>query len=406
MKNQSILIPILLALCTSCDVKRESAFFTATNAIDIERTEVIVLTKSQITEKLPTLEADEIPVIKDQDGNLIPYQLDDIDSDDTWDELSIAVPFAANEIKKLVLEKVSNSDAPKFEKMTDVHMGIGKAKPIASEVQKYVRTVDPRNIDSLFIQMEGPAWENDKVGFRMYFDPRNGIDIFGKTTTQPTLHKQGLSTNYHDQANWGMDILKVGTSLGAGSVALKYKDSLYRLQGVYGATFKTITEGPARAIFEMVYLDEPVGDKRINVTHRISIEKGDWFYKSEIMLYGQTAGMELVTGIVNLKPNVLSSDKSINNMFIMRSYGLQSENKDNLGMALIVPNSDVTLSAAPETGDGITQTHLINLKTGDKHNYYFMSGWEPSDMQFKTSEGFKQATLNAASMIANPIKIQ
>jgi len=28
-------------------------------------------------------------------------------------------------------------------------------------------------------QMEGPGWENDVVGFRNYFDARNGIDIYG-----------------------------------------------------------------------------------------------------------------------------------------------------------------------------------------------------------------------------------
>lgn len=50
--------------------------------------------------------------------------------------------------------------------------------------------------------MEGPAGKNDKVGFRNYYDLRNGMDIFGKITDKMVLDTIGLTGSYHDLSNW------------------------------------------------------------------------------------------------------------------------------------------------------------------------------------------------------------
>ncbi|GAK94660.1 glycosyl hydrolase [Nonlabens ulvanivorans] len=378
------------------------------NEIDIARTEVVVISKKQLLEKLPEFDERHVLVLKDITGTLIPYQLDDMNQDGIWDEVAMAVDFTPNEEKKVIVSASAKAGQkqPQFSKMTDVHFGVGTAKPMASEVQKYTRSYDPREKDSLFFQMEGPAWENDKVGFRMYFDPRNGIDIFGKTTTEPTLHKQGLSTDYHEKADWGMDILKVGNSLGAGSIAFKHQDSLYRLTGWNGTRFEAITEGPARAIFRMTYLDEYIGDKSYHIVHTVTIEKGDWFYKSDVELHGITDGIKLYTGIVNLKENRLKFYNSDDGVDVLYSFGKQSENDDHLGMAIITSQSLTAYLDAPSDSNGITNTYLLDLKEGKNHTFYFMSGWEASDKQFNTIEGFEKNLKQSTKMINSPITIQ
>ncbi len=408
MRYLTILLGAFSVLFISCDEKKEDAFFMLHNEIDIARTEVVVISKKQLLEKLPDFDERHVLILKDTSGTPIPYQLDDLNQDHIWDEVAMAVDFTPNEEKKVIVSASAKArqKQPQFSKMTDVHFGVGKAKPEASEVQKYTRSYDPREKDSLFFQMEGPSWENDKVGFRMYFDPRNGIDIFGKTTEEPTLHKQGLSTNYHEKADWGMDILKVGNSLGAGSIAFKHQDSLYRLTGWNGTRFEAIAEGPARAIFKMTYLDEPIGDQSYHIVHTITIEKGDWFYKSDIEVHGVLNGIELVTGIVDIKENSFNTINNSKGEKTLLSYGKQSENDDNLGMAIITNNKNVTSYPAPINGDGITNTHLLNLGNGKNHNFYFMSGWEASDTQFKTIEGFEKLLEQSTKMINSPITIQ
>src|SRR5690606_24347117 len=71
---------------------------------------------------------------------------------------------------------------------------------------------------SEFIRYEGPGRESDKVAYRFYLDWRNGFDIFGKKIPDMVLQNVGQDgyQSYHEPADWGMDLLKVGKSLGAG----------------------------------------------------------------------------------------------------------------------------------------------------------------------------------------------
>ncbi|MEJ2298729.1 MAG: DUF4861 family protein, partial [Woeseiaceae bacterium] len=71
---------------------------------------------------------------------------------------------------------------------------------------------------SEYIRYEGPGIESDKVGYRVYLDWRNGFDVFGKTTDAMVLQDVGLDgyDSYHEPADWGLDILKVGDAVGIG----------------------------------------------------------------------------------------------------------------------------------------------------------------------------------------------
>ena len=81
--------------------------------------------------------------------------------------------------------------------------------------------VPPEHKDhSWFIRYEGPGWESDKVGYRFYLDQRNATDVFGKKIPDMVLQNVGLDgfDSYHNLQPWGMDVMKVGKSLGVGSI--------------------------------------------------------------------------------------------------------------------------------------------------------------------------------------------
>jgi len=51
-----------------------------------------------------------------------------------------------------------------------------------------------------FIRYEGPGWENSQIGYRLYLDWRNAIDIFGKkvdTLVLPFIGQKGFDS-YHE----------------------------------------------------------------------------------------------------------------------------------------------------------------------------------------------------------------
>jgi hypothetical protein len=397
------LLAVSSLILTSCGDKKEVSYFVLENPLDTARTEVVIFSKEEVMELFPDIRRYDIPALVDEKGAIFPYQLDDLDNDKEWDEMAVAIDFKKLEHKRVRFIAFAKALLPIFPVSTDIHFGKGNVKPYAREVQKYTRTEDPRKNDTIFLQLGGPTWENEKVGFRMNFDPRNTIDVFGKTSSKMLLKEQGLTTSAEKKSDWGMKITDSKKSLGAGSLAINYQDSLYRLQGVYGARFEVIADGPVRSIFTVTYLDEPIGDVRINAVHQINIEKGDWFYKSDVTLHGKTQGMELVTGIIDSKANEIKSEQISNGGTIIYTYGTQSENDDLLGMAVISPPDNLSLSKTSDNQSGIDETHLIRFTNKTSQAFYFMSGWEASDPRFQTEEGFKAAVKEAQTFITQPI---
>jgi len=56
-----------------------------------------------------------------------------------------------------------------------------------------VRIPDDHTDHNALFKYEGPGWESDKVGYRLYIDWRNRIDIFGKQTNDLVLSNVGIN---------------------------------------------------------------------------------------------------------------------------------------------------------------------------------------------------------------------
>ncbi len=409
MKNTPLLLAIFSILMISCknDQKKESVksdFLAVKNPIALERlSEIVKIKKNEFPGDVSAV------TLQLEDGSAIPFQTVDTDQDGNWDELVLALDFKPNEEKKIIIARDSTTTSTTFKNTTDVHFGIGKDKASTAEVQEYTRIGDPRTIrDTLFFQMEGPSWENDKVGFRIYFDPRNGIDIFGKTTDTLALKHVGLlKGDYHKQDSWGMDVLKVSNSLGAGSIAISMNDKLYRITGKNSATFKALTEGPVMASFVLEYPKEEINGDTISVTHKINIYKGRYYYESEVSFKDLPDNMNMATGIVNLRPNEPNNFEK-EDYYVLSSYGNQSENNDNLGMAVLADkNKLIKTGILPEENEDINNTYFVTLKAqNDKPvKYYFYSGWSASDSAFTTASGFNDKLSELAMRLSHPIQV-
>ena len=94
-----------------------------------------------------------------------------------------------------------------------------------------------KRTDALFSwKFEGPGWENDVDAFRLYFDERNGIDLYGKI--RPTLQLRKIGSPdylYYDESPEGRDIFKVGASMGIGGVGILVNGQVGETSGREGA---------------------------------------------------------------------------------------------------------------------------------------------------------------------------
>jgi hypothetical protein len=267
-----------------------------------------------------------------------------------------------------------------------------------------------------YYQTEGPAWENDKVGFRIYLDLRNAKDIFGKTTSamvMDTVGSYGDKYYHHFDERWGMDILKVGTSLGAGALAIQVKtpagkDTIIRLGGdaVEQTSYELIKDGPQEAIIKLHYKNWKVLNNTYNLTKDISIKAGNYFYESSVVINGLKGNEKLVTGIVNLKSSQ-SFTLNNKNTHILYTHDKQSENNDNLGMAIMVKQNDSPLfGETQKEGPGITNTYFtaLNVKNNQPVVFRYYACWEATDTNFKNKDYFQRFLLNEAVKWSNEVK--
>ncbi|MFT4156048.1 DUF4861 domain-containing protein [Parafilimonas sp.] len=407
----------LLAGCAG-----KSFQFTVTNPSNHARqNELVVLSRADIEKKMAV---DKGFSVIDANNNPVITQLDDLDKDGKWDEACFLYSFKPNETITFTTSDNNVDSAASLahvrlrKKITDTTFGDDIPKetmPLHNPPTDFSKQPLP-----LYLT-EGPAWENDKVAFRLYFDTRNGKDIFGKTEPALVMDTVGANANnsYHELSHWGMDILHAGNSLGAGSLAFKVDgiDSVIRLGGenVSSETYEKLADGLLRAVFKITY-QFTIKDKPVTITDETSIWGGQYFYQSKITASGMPGGVALQTGMADFYENT-SGHFVKDSAAVLYSYGKQSENHDNLGMAIIVPAKTFTaIDTLPKeivTGklayvQKVYDSYITGQAISDEQpaTYRFYAAWEKSNNQFSNPEGFKSYITGQADNFSNPVAIR
>ena len=145
----------------------------------------------------------------------IPVQYIDENGDDRWDQVIFLYSFAPREKAIVKITASNDSDPVGVDQRAHVRMRM-KTSSEAFGPNLTSVTMPVKNPQTDFSKQklpmyltEGPAWENDKVAFRLYFDVRNNKDIYGKTTSRMMMDTVGANTkmSYHLLSEWGMDVL-------------------------------------------------------------------------------------------------------------------------------------------------------------------------------------------------------
>ncbi len=375
--------------------------------------ELVILKRNDLEKKLGKISDGKF--IDVQAKEPVAIQFDDLDGDGKWDEAIFLYSFKSKEnvdfrvsISDVLLSANKRTNVRLAKKTAAGHYGMPLQKEVmADNAQPNDFTKNPIPL----YQVEGPVWENDKVAFRSYFDVRNAKDIFGKTTTAMVMDTVGTYGDkyYHSfDKNWGMDILKVGNSLGAGGIAVLVdkngKDTLVKLAGnnIGKTSYELVTRGPVRSVFRIHYQDWIVEGKNFQVTEEISIWGGQYFYEDKVSIAPEAT---LVTGIVNLHSKTSNQLKE-GKANVLFTFDKQSENNDFLGMGIISRNPLKKFGEALLSGNGITNTYTMEFNSSTQPVVFrFFSAWEKTDPSFKNKKYFENLLITESLKWNNPIKL-
>lgn len=413
-----------LAMLTGCNPPQSLKEFTVENPLDINREdEALVLTRAQLnpTEKLLK------PVITNRQGEYIPCQLDDLDGDGEWDELAFVYTFSPSEKTRLKVEWIAPERYPVFAPRTNVRYGKMTSPGIIEELSRDAHDKHnlPRGSEMYPYPMDGPVWENDKMGFRQYFDGRNCCDVFGKRISEMVLDTVGISPEGHPAntyqvvREWGCDILSAANSFGLGGLAMQTPDSLVRMgvpasytEDVIDSTYyELVTEGPVRSIIRLTYKGWQIGNNKIDLCEEISIWAGKYGYEKRISTTTLPGNYFLVTGIVNnLNTQPFTEEEYEGKQYAMLTHDKQTVNESfYFGMSLLIPGDNlVETFHAPEENADIIKTWCVKMKpdANGLYNYRAYAAWELRDKQFRERETFINLIAHEALCINHPIIIQ
>lgn len=328
------------------------------------------------------------------------------------DEILVALNLKANEAKELKFVKGRKPSA--FANRT--YAEIAMKKNLQHDGKKFRGTkftnVNKVKVPAIhtdhdaLLKYEGPGWESEKVGYRFYLDWRNATDIWGKKVNSLVLASVGVTDSlglnedsYHTMQDWGMDIFKVGTSLGIGALGMLADGKVNMISKTDSVLCRVSKIGCIKSEIATNYFGWTVGDKKYNVESRFSITAGSRLTKHSVKIDGEPEN--LVTGLAKYAGTNLTKLNPENGWGYLALYGKQSLSADNLGIAILFKKKDLV----ELTEDAVSQ--IVKLKPAKgKLEYYFCAAWEQEPGGIKTQEEFDKYLASVVEELNNPLTIE
>src|SRR5882762_736712 len=235
-------------------------------APDFKAGDVIVTTSdaSTLEEDARTLQTIELP-----------SQADDLDGDNKYAELAFQI-----ELK------------PKQTRIVTIAYGD------TATIQRLRSDYPKRTAAKFTMKFDGLAWESEASAWRIYFDKRNAIDMFGKRRPGLYLEMFGAPEYvYHWESPLGRDIYRIGDAIGIGAVAALVDGKVVKVSDVAERKWRIINAGPVRVVVEVSYKGWKVNGREVTLTSRMTQWAGKHGFEHRITAEGAD-GLTLVTGVV------------------------------------------------------------------------------------------------------------
>jgi hypothetical protein len=302
-------------------------------------------------------------------GQEIPCQLDDLNQDDTFDELCFLADLNGDETKLYEVTLLSEGEPRTYPARVyaDMLLRNDKVKE-KNKHNNFIESITARGdcADSYHIQHHhGVEFESELNGIRIYFDKRQTLDLYGKFQKRLELQATQFYTSKEQKAEgYGDDVLWVGNTFGLGAFRGWDGQQPTMIDPVRSRTQRVISYGPLRTIVEL--FDR--GWQGVNMTVRYTQYAGHRDTDVDVFFNKNVSDRLFSTGVINVKGSVEFSDHK----GLRACWGTDYPSSDTInwkretvGLAVCIPQKYIR-SEEPANKDN----YAFVIATPDNHIAY------------------------------------
>ena len=302
-------------------------------------------------------------------GQEIPCQLDDLNQDDTFDELCFLADLNGDETKLYEVTLLSEGEPRTYPARvyTDMLLRNDKVKE-KNKHNNFIESITARGdcADSYHIQHHhGVEFESELNGIRIYFDKRQTLDLYGKFQKRLELQATQFYTSQQQKAEgYGDDVLWVGNTFGLGAFRGWDGQQPTMIDPVRSRTQRIISYGPLRTIVELY----DRGWQGVNMTIRYTQYAGHRDTDVDVFFNKNVSDRLFSTGVINVKGSVEFSDHK----GLRACWGTDYPSSDTInwkretvGLAVCIPQKYIR-SEEPANKDN----YAFVVATPDNHIAY------------------------------------
>ena len=314
------------------------------------------------------------------EGKEIPCQLDDLDQDETFDELCFLADLGKKEQKRYMVTLYTEGEPRPYPARVFAEMVLGNSKDKTlkkNQQNNYIESITARGDAAYTYNIQhhhGVDFESELNGIRIYFDARQTLDLYGKFHKQLELKETQFYTDDDQKARgYGDDVLWVGQTFGLGAFRGWDGKQPTLVEPVRSRTQRIISYGPLRTIVELVdrgwQLTSPISHQTspVNMTIRYTQYAGHRDTDVDVLFNKDVTDYRFSTGIINVKDSEEFTDKK----GLRACWGTDYPSTDTLkwkretvGLAVYVPQKNI-VSEEPANKDNYT--YIIKVAGREMH---------------------------------------
>lgn len=342
------------------------------------------------------------------DGESLPWQLDDMDGDGSADELAFLVDMDAHSTRAYVITLSTTAPDTAFTPRVYADMMLSDKRG------KYPLITALETPGSSYVYSDlhhhGPAFESELTAYRIYFDHRQNIDIYGKRTRRLELADTHFYTTAEQLGQgYGNDVLWAGSSVGCGTLKLWNNGAPSDWNAVDKRRQRIVSAGPLRVVVDVEDVGVQLPDGPNTIRTRYTLYAGHRDVAVNISARCPLAAYTLCTGVqkVGDNPAYILRDDGIAASW-GSDYPEQSSqaNKDlfppeAVGLAVYVPDA----SRGEACDADLNALYILASCPGKQLNYYLAfcadkeaDGYHSAQEWFAAVDAWKQ-------VVDNPLQV-